>query len=329
MANTLELDRLVTMTRSAIAKTRTTPSTITAVTLCALACFAGCKSDAPSPTPTPTASTPAQPKPSSTPAPTTEATDPHSFTTSGPLVAEHQADIAAEREGRIVRIATEIGDHVQKGQLLAQLDDRALQAAIESQKARIASLKAQVREWESEQKVNEADLRRADAMREAKIRSEEDWEHVKYKLDETIAEVARYRADQAVAEADLKSVELQLEQSHIVAPFTGVVGRSTVRLTQEVKKGDVLFWITEEAPLRVLFTVPESAMSAFPIGATLELTTGDYPQLRQPARIQRVSPVVDPASGSVQVIATVVRPSKLLKPGMTMQISADPVQAAP
>ena len=59
-------------------------------------------------------------------------------------------------------------------------------------------------EWESEQRVEVADLRRADAMRADKIRSEEDWEHVKYKLDETMAEVTRYRADAAAASSRLR-----------------------------------------------------------------------------------------------------------------------------
>jgi RND family efflux transporter MFP subunit len=253
-----------------------------------------------------------------------DAFDSKTFTTTGPLVAEQQADIAAERDGRVVAVAVQIGDHVQSGQLLARLDDRALQSVCDSQKAKVASLQAQVHEWESEQKVEEADLRRADIMRAEKIRSEEDWEHVKFRLDETIAEVARYRADESAAEADLHYANLQLEQSQIVAPFSGVVGRSSLRLTQEVKKGDVLFWVTAEAPLRVLFTVPESAMAAFPTGAPLELSTADYPQLRQQARVLRVSPVVDPASGSLQVIGAVERPSPLLKPGMTMQVRRTP-----
>ena len=263
-------------------------------------------------------------QPAAMPGPIAETQDPRSFVTSGPLVAEQQADIAAERDGRIAQIAAQIGDRVQKGQLLAMLDDRVLQAACDSQKAKTASLQAQVREWEAEQQAGEADLRRADIMRADKILSEENWEHVKYKLDETIAEVARYRADEAAAEADLKSAHLQLEQSRIVAPFAGVVGRSPLRLAQEVKEGDVLFWITAEEPLRVLFTVPESAMRAFAQGTSLDLTTADYPELHQRARILRVSPVVDPASGSVQVIGIVTHPSPLLKPGMTMQVRVAP-----
>jgi membrane fusion protein, multidrug efflux system len=253
-----------------------------------------------------------------------DAPDPKSFTTTGPLVAEQQADISAERSGRIVSINVRIGDRVKKGQVLAQLDDRELRSVCEARKARMASARAQLNEWKSEQLTAEADLRRADAMREAKIISEENWEHAKYRVDETIAQVARFREEAAAATADLSTADLQLEQSHIVAPFAGVVGRSTVRLAQEVKPGDVLFWVTAEAPLQVLFTVPETAMAAFTMGKPLELTTADYPSLRQQGRIVRVSPVVDPASGSIQVIGGVVHPSALLKPGMTMQVRLAP-----
>lgn len=261
------------------------------------------------------------PEPATVPATEAEA---KSFATTGPLVAEQQADIAAERNGRIVSINVRIGDRVRKGQVLAQLDDRALRSACESQKARMASAQAQLHEWQSEQQTAEADLRRADAMREAKIISEENWEHAKYRVDETIAEVTRFREEAAASEADLGSANLQLEQSRIVAPFAGVVGRSSVRPDQEVKPGDVLFWITAEAPLEVLFTVPEIAMAAFTPGKPLDLTTADYPGLHQEGRIVRVSPVVDPASGSVQVIGAVVHPSALLKPGMSMQVRLAP-----
>jgi RND family efflux transporter MFP subunit len=256
--------------------------------------------------------------------PVVEAADPTLFTTTGPLVAEQQADIAAERNGRIVSVDVRVGDRVKKGQVLAQLDDRSLRSACDSQKARMASAEAQLREWQSEQQTAEADLRRADAMRDAKIISEENWEHAKYRVDETIAEVARFREEAAAANADLSTANLQLEQSRIVAPFAGVVGRSTVRPAQEVKPGDVLFWVTAEAPLQVLFTVPETAMGAFSKGKPLELTTADYPTLRQQGRIARVSPVVDPASGSIQVFGAVIHPSPLLKPGMTMQVRLAP-----
>ncbi len=85
------------------------------------------------------------------------------FRTTGPLVAAEQADIAAQRGGRVVRILVDIGDHVQRGQVMAVLDDRELKVDCTEQRFKVASLQAQVKEWESQQMVVTADLQRADA----------------------------------------------------------------------------------------------------------------------------------------------------------------------
>jgi RND family efflux transporter MFP subunit len=300
------------------------------VVIAAVCCLAGCTQGPSAPGPV-LASSPAAPAadPPSNPAAVAPAGAPatgdgRAYTTVGPLIVEQQADVVAERDGRITAVKVEIGDHVRRGEVLALLDDRALQAERAGKAAKIDSLRAQINTWQAEQKSNEADLRRADAMRAEKILDDEDWEHVQYKLAETKTQVARYKADEAAAEAELRAADVELDQSHVTAPFDGVVGRRSVHLAQGVKKGDALFWITAQAPLRVIFTVPESAMAFFSRGAKLELTTTDYPHLKQPASVFRVSPVVDPASGSIEVIGTLEKPSPLLKPGMSMQVKLSP-----
>jgi RND family efflux transporter MFP subunit len=310
------LDRLVIILSRTVA--------LLAITACTS--LAGCNQGRPDPPPV-LASSPAAAEPElppHPPAPPTASGEGRSFTTTGPLIVEQQADVTAERDGRVTTVKVEIGDHVSQGEVLALLDDRALQAARAEKAARLDSLRAQVQTWQAEQKSNEADLRRADAMRTEKILDEEDWEHVQYKLQETVTQVARYKAEVDAAEADLRAADLELSQSRVAAPFAGVVGRRSVHQAQSVKKGEALFWITAQAPLRIIFTVPESAMAFFPRGAKLELTTSDYPHLQQPASVFRVSPVVDPASGSIEVIGNLQKPSPLLKPGMSMQVKLSP-----
>ena len=263
------------------------------------------------------------PTPSATTSVLSSTTGTSEFTTTGPLVVDQQADVLAERDGRVVEVLVEIADHVRKGQLLARLDSRELEASRASQAAKVDSLKAQVKEWQSEQEVEEADLRRADIMRADSIMDQEDWEHVKYKLQETLSEVARYKADESAAEFQLNAIDVQLEQSRIVAPFAGVVGRRSVRLAQEVKKDDALFWLTAERPLHILFTIPEGELGSVHKGTQLTLTTAVYPNLHQTATVRRVSPVVDPASDSLEVIGDLYRPSPLLRPGMSMQVHLD------
>jgi RND family efflux transporter MFP subunit len=321
------LDRVVTtMPRKLWISNR---STCVLAAFAALCCLAGCNQGstaAPGPV---LASSPAAPAadPPATPAaaaPAPATGEGRAYTTVGPLIVEQQADVAAERDGRITAVKVEIGDHVRRGEVLALLDDRALQATRAEKAAKLDSLRAQIQTWQSEQKSNEADLRRADAMRAEKILDDEDWEHVQYKLAETKTQVTRYKADEAAAQAELRAADVELDQSRITAPFDGVVGRRSVHEAQGVKKGDALFWITAQAPLRIIFTVPESSMAFFSRGTKLELTTTDYPHLKQPASVFRVSPVVDPASGSIEVIGNLEKPSPLLKPGMSMQVKLSP-----
>jgi RND family efflux transporter MFP subunit len=305
----------------------TYPAFAAAIAVAALlTCASGCKSPAapdhvsaseaanPHPDPAPAASSADSPTPAA----------PGAFVAYGPLVAEQQADLAAQRDGLVTTVSVGIGDHVRAGQLLAQLDDSLLNTQYEAQKARIAAAQAEVRDWQAEKLSEEADLRRADQLLQAKVISQDVWEHTKYKLDETNEEVDRSKSEQAVAEADLNTISLELQQSRIVAPFAGVVGRVSVRAEQQVKQGDNLFWVTAEAPLRVLFTVPESAMRQLSAGSALDLSTPDFPGLHQSGHILRLSPVIDPASASIQVVGAVDHPSPLLKPGMSMQVRLAP-----
>jgi membrane fusion protein (multidrug efflux system) len=259
----------------------------------ALCCLAGCDQGSAAPPGPVLASSPAAPAadPPSNPAAAAPAAAPatgegRAYTTVAPLIVERQADVVAERDGRITAVKVEIGDHVRRGEVLALLDDRALQAARAEEAAKISSLRAQRQTGEAERKSNEADLRQA--------------------------------------EAELRVANVALNQSRITAPFDGVVGRRSVREAQGVKNGDVLFWITAQAPLRIIFTVPESSMAFFSRGAKLELSTADYPHLKQQASVFRVSPVVDRASDSIEVIGNLEKPSPLLKPGMSMQVKLSP-----
>lgn len=291
------------------------PRTLAIITLTTGLCLlAGCDGKRADPPPTP------EPAVAPTPVPEPRAASPREYVTTGPLVVEQQANVLADRDGHVVAVKAELGQRVGRGQLLALLDDRTLQAAYASKSAHLEAIRAQIKEWEAEQRGNEADMRRADSLYASRIISDEDHEHIRSKLDQTIAEVARYKSEAAQAEADLRSSKIDIEDSQVVAPFAGVVGRRSVRVGQEVRKGDALFWVTAERPLHVMFTVPEDAMAAFHRGVVLELTTANDPTLHQSARIEHVSPVVDPASGSIEVNALVEHPSPLLKPGMSMQV---------
>ena len=88
------------------------------------------------------------------------------------------------------------------------------------------------------------------------------------------------------------------------APFGGLVARRYVRVGQSVAKGDRLFWVTAEAPLRMRFTLPERFVGRLQKGQELPLSSPDLPQEQHVARVLEVSRVVDPASGTIEVLSS-------------------------
>lgn len=251
-------------------------------------------------------------------------TDDDGVIASGPLIVENQVEVEAQRDGVLSRIVVDTGTVVQKGQLLAELDDRQARAERDAAVARVRSLEFDVKGWEYETKVLEAELGRAEKMWEAQLITQQELDRARYKVQADRYETERYRFNLESAREQLKAAELELGKTRIVAPFAGVVGRRYVRAGDKVMAGERLFWVTATSPLRVRFTLPERYAGKIHPGDMLELTVPDAPELKHAARIVLVSPVVDPASGTIEVVAEVVAPGKQLRPGMATNISLGP-----
>lgn len=263
----------------------------------------------------------AAPAPLASPAPTSmppntghAASD--SLTVSGPLIVEHQLDVLAQREGVIARLFSETGGRVRTGDLLAQLDDRQLVADLEAARAKTRSTEADLKNWQAEARVLEADFNRAQKMWDAQLITREQWEHAKFKAEADQWDVQRVAQLLVNFKETERSLELELEKTRIRAPFFGVVARRYVRNGQQVAKGDRLFWVTAEAPLRMRFTLPEKFLGTLQLGQQLLLTLPDFPGEQHTAKVVELSPVVDPTSGTFDGLVEVAGPSGRLRPGM-------------
>ncbi len=240
---------------------------------------------------------------------------------SGPLLVENQVDVSAQREGVVARIVAETGTVVKKGQLLGELDPGQALADRDAAAAKVKSLEFDVKGWEYESKVLQVDCDRAQKMWAAQLITQEQLDHARYKVESDKYETERYRANLDSAREQLKAAELELGKTRIVAPFPGVVGRRYVRVGEKVSIGQRLFWVTETAPLRVRFTLPERYMNKVHVGDMVNISVPDMPEMKHAGKIVILSPVVDPASGTIEVAAEVVPPVGDLRPGMSANIS--------
>jgi membrane fusion protein, multidrug efflux system len=246
------------------------------------------------------------------------------FVASGPVVVENQLDVVALREGQVMRILAEPGTQVGRGQLLAKLDARQISADVDAADAKVRSIAANLKNWQAETRVLQADRSRAEKLYAAQVIAKEELEHVQYKEEADEFEVQRESESLNNAKAMLKSLELEREKTRIVAPFSGIVARRYVRVGQKVAVGDRLFWVTAMAPLQVKFTLPERFLGAVKKGQVVSVASADAAAgTKHPATIIGVSPVVDPSSGTIEVLAQIEGSAPDLLPGMLANIRID------
>ena len=241
------------------------------------------------------------------------------FVAMGPIVVEQELDVTSLRDGVVSELLVDVDSPVRKGQLLARLDDRQLVAEREAAEHKVRSIQADVNNWESEVKVREVDLQRSEQMLKDGIETQQQVDHDRYNLTATRYELERERENLMNAGSNLQAIELELEQARISAPFNGVVARRYVRQGQRVAAGDKLFWVTAIEHLQVRFTVPERYSRSLKVGDQVSLTLATGQGETTSAKVIHVSPVVDPASGTVEVIALLGKQS-LFRPGMTASI---------
>jgi membrane fusion protein, multidrug efflux system len=280
---------------------------------------AGCSDEKPLALSTANAATPAPaPAPASLALPVRPSDAPDSaLVVTGPIIVEHQLDLAAQRDGVVTKIFVDASSRVKSGALLAQLDDRQITANLEAARAKTRGIDADIKNWKAEAEVFQADYGRAQRRWDLGLISEEELQHARYKAESEQWGIKHVMEQYSTALQEERSLELELEKTRVTSPFSGIIARRYVREGQNVSKGDRLFWITEESPLLMRFTLPEKLFGRLNHGQRFEITSADVPGEKHLARVREISPVIDPASGTFEVLVELVGDHGALRPGMT------------
>lgn len=279
----------------------------------------GCGNDKPAPSVSNAASLPQRPTATATPPAPRDPVD-SSLIVSGPIIVEHQVDLTAQRDGVIEKVFSDVPARVKAGALLAKLDDRQITANLEAARAKSRGIEADLKNWQSEAQVLKADYVRAQHLWDLGLTSEEQLQHAKYKAESDQWDIKRVEESLNTSRQEERSLELELEKTKITSPFAALVARRYVREGQTVAKGDRLFWVTSEAPLLLRFTLPEKFFGKLQRGEKLDVTSSDAAGETHSARVREISPVVDPASGTFEVLLELSGDRGSLRPGMTATV---------
>jgi membrane fusion protein, multidrug efflux system len=282
-------------------------SVFVALTLGTFMLAVGCGDDRPIAPSTTNAAAPASSSATPSPAPPAPSPSPADIPNSplvvtGPIIVEHQLDLTAQRDGIVTKLLADVSSRVKAGALMAQLDDRQIAANLEAARAKTRSIDAAIRDLKAEAEVIQADYGRAQRRWDLGVISEEELQHAKYKAESEQWNIKQVDEQHSTAMQEERALEIELEKTRITAPFSGLVARRYVREGQSVAKGDRLFWITAESPLLMRFTLPEKYFGRLHHGQKFEVTSADLPGEKHTASVREISPVIDPASGTFEVL---------------------------
>jgi len=236
------------------------------------------------------------------------------------LTVEHEVDVLAEHDGEVVELAADEGTKAEAGGVLARLDDRQVEAQLEQARADLKISEYNVKYNEAELHANQARLERAQLMYKEGLGSKADLDTAEFMAKGSTYDLESWKANVEKHKAAVKSLELDLQKTRIRAPFGGVVSRRYIRQGDVLTKGARCFRLSQLSPLLVEFQVPETDAHKPALDQPVRGTLLSDPNRTFDARITRVSPVVDAASGSYDVTATLLAPSPELKPGMAVRI---------
>lgn len=208
------------------------------------------------------------------------------FPITGVLLPDEEVDLSFETSGKVVEINFEEGSTVKKGQLLAKVNDRQLQAQLQRLLAQL--------------KLAEDRVFRQNALLERDAVSKEAYEQVK--------------TDLATLKADIDIVKANIELTELRAPFDGVIGLRQISVGSYASPTTLVAKLTKIAPLKVQFSVPERYASQIKRGT--KLTFNIEGRLDSfPAEVYAVESTIDPTMHNFMVRALYPNTGHTLLPG--------------
>jgi RND family efflux transporter MFP subunit len=220
--------------------------------------------------------------------------------------------VGAQLSGIVEKLNVEVGSHINRGDIIAKIDSRGLEA-------RLAQARAQVGVIEREVRRAEVELARSQRMDEQKLVARTDVEDRMLALEEARARLEKARRDVQV-------VETELAYAVIRSPITGTVASVTTQEGETVAASfttPTFATVIEDGALELIAMVDETDIGNVTVGNPVMFTVEAYPALEFTGRVARIAPKGTIISGVVnfEVMIRIESPAEVLKPDMTANVT--------
>lgn len=257
----------------------------------------------------------------------------------GTLAAADEVVVSSETDGTVSRILADLGDHVQAGQPLVELDREKRQYSLDQQRATLARALAtygatepgnlppieqtpDVKKAAAELQQAKQTYQRTLTLQKQQLVAQQLLDDAKATMeakqasyDAALQNARNLQAQIDVADASMKLADRQLRDTFIRAPFDGYVQQRLVSLGELVKAQAPVMRVVRIDPLKVTAEIPERMGPWIKTGAPIELNVDAYADRTFKGSLTRISPAVNTQTRAFPFEARVPNADGLLKPG--------------
>ncbi len=217
----------------------------------------------------------------------------------GRTVAGRAAELGFKRGGEVRAISVDIGAVVAAGDTLATLDSRAIEARRQQAAADIALAGANVEALRAEAQLAINTATRIENLREKGHASRQTVDEAQLNRRAKAAQLKVAEANLARARAVLRSVEVELSETQVRAPFAGVIQARHVDEGAQVGPGQIVLRLVERDRAEAHIGIPADVGVRLAPGADFSVV---WNGTAFPARLSAVLPEIDPATRTLTAV---------------------------
>jgi RND family efflux transporter MFP subunit len=247
----------------------------------------------------------------------------------GYVTPRRRATVSTQITGTLTQVLIEEGDHVQKGQVLARLEDSALRAGLDAARANVASAQAQVVSAQAQLMQAQADERRQSELLASGMVTRQAGDQARTAVATAAAQLDARRREADAARAQLGQAQVNFDYTVVRAPFAGVITEKAAQVGEIVSPLSAgggftrtgVGTIVDMDSLEVEVDVAEAYIGEVQPDMPAEAVLDAYPDWKIPAHVIAVIPAADRGKGTVKVRVGLDQKDARLVPDIGVRVS--------
>ncbi len=244
-------------------------------------------------------------------------------TLTGPLKAKEEVEVNPKVSGRIVQIKVDTGQAVERGALLAVIEDAEIEQQVQRSKASIDVNDATISQREAELSNALAELNRKKQLMEMGLISHQEFETVetRYKVAQSQLELAR--AQRRATAAEERELTIRHGQTRVYSPINGIISVRHVDQGAMVSPTNPIVTVVNVSTMVLEANASEKDIARIRAGSQATVIVDSLPGQQYPGRVMRISPVLDPQTRNGSVEIEIANKGGALKGEMFARVELD------